>query len=193
MHRNTYGAAYQPAIESALHAGPQQAWEFMTDRWLVSPDHRVLRRIADPDDPEHQCTHHLLKAIASQYSDLATLADQRNAGRLIRLVMRGEQVNVDGEQFRLDLRQRTRLLLAGLLYTLRNDRVHGSMPSPFTSSAATLKTYTLPHYAFAVTYFLFLVTAVERGHVQISAQTLTRNLQANLSIAQSVMDRHWQG
>jgi hypothetical protein len=182
------------AIDAVTFALPQQATEFFLRRWVgPEPDYnvRVRNRIQNAcSRTEAPLT--LRQAIIEKYS-LGDLAQQRKAGRLLGRAMRGEPVDVLGRGIALSVSDRALLVLSGICYTLRNDRFHGGVPSPFTSSAATLKTFTLPYFAFATTYYLYMSTALRRGLLdsEITSAALRDNLVQNLAAAEIAMGRHW--
>jgi len=181
------------AVECATRALPQQALEFLVTRWIDGALDgnklalRLARGGAAIGGPAELREH-----LRSQY-DLREMGDRRKAARLLLLVMRGKSVTVSGSPIELSVNDRALILFSGLLFGLRNDRAHGVVPSPFTSSAATLRTYALPYYAFVATYHLYMTTALRRGHLgpEITADVLQQNLESNLDAARAVLGRHW--
>lgn len=188
---------YRPAMLALIDNSPQQLWEFVLKHVLCDSTGQAARRLLNPkgSPPEDDHITRLFSVLISRYAlDEQPTADQlRKASRLLRLVMRGtDGVEVNGE--RLDVREVDRIFiyLSGCLYTLRNTRFHGSMPSPFTSSEATLDTFTLPYHAFLSAYFLYLLTAKERGHLPTAtADQIGANAVTNLDRARTAMKRHW--
>lgn len=181
------------AVEVATCALPQQALEFLVARWIegAAEGNKLSRRLAKAGSAFGGAGS-LREHLRGQY-DLSDMQHRRKAARLLFLMMRGRPVIVSGIPFKLSANDRAIVLMSGLLFGLRNDRAHGAVPSPFTSSAATLRTYTLPYYAFVTTYYLYMVTALRRGHLgsEFTVDALRRNLGGNLDAARAVMGWHW--
>lgn len=187
------GADEAHAMDLAIAALPQQALEFLIARWIDGPTdgNKLSRRLANAGSTGSRLS--LLRELLRAQYDLSDLQDRRKAARLLLLAMRGETINLQGTRLELSADDRVLVLVSGLLFDLRNVRAHGAVPSPFTSSAASLRTFTLPYYAFVITYFLYMTTAIRRGHLgsHVTAAALRTNLLENLAAARDVMGRHW--
>lgn len=190
----SFGVEEFSAMRIVNKGMPQQAAEFLVAKWIATPkEDRLVRRVKAANVGSLALVE--LRARLREQYDFADPSDRRKAARLLLIAMREERVEVSHIQIELTPADRAVILVSGLLYGLRNERVHGAAPSPFTSSAATLQTFTLPHYAFVTTYFLYMTTARRRGHLGqgIDASALQQNLVANLDSARGFMGRHWTG
>lgn len=178
------------SMDVAIAALPQQALEFLIAQWVDGPEdgNKLARRLANAGT---HLSH--LRGLLRDHYDLLDLQDRRKAARLLLLAMRGETVDLRGARLELTANDRVLVLVSGLLFGLRNVRAHGAVPSPFTSSAASLRTFTLPYYAFVITYYLYMTTAFRRGHLgsHVTSAELSANLLENLAAARDVMGRHW--
>ncbi|GAA3014197.1 hypothetical protein [Streptomyces fulvorobeus] len=116
----------------------------------------------------------------------------RRGAMLLRRALNGETLDVAETQISLSLHARMRILLCGLLYTVRNERYHGESFSPFYSSAASIKTYTHPHYLFLAAYALVhLVWAHTNNSYAPSLDAVEENTVTNLREARALYARHW--
>lgn len=135
---------------------------------------------------------YLIRYLNDRYS--ANEPDIRRKGAmLLRRAIQGEELTLGERQMTLSLNARSAMLLHGLLYTSRNERVHGESFSPFVSSTASIKTYTHPYFSFLASYSLLLcVWAAEHESKSVNDVALVRaNLKRNLDAAADVFGRHW--
>lgn len=127
------------------------------------------------------------KKYAAPDSDTA-----RRGAALLRRALAGETLDIAGTQVTLSLPARLRILLSGLLYTSRNERYHGESFSPFYSSAASIKTYTHPHYLFLASYALVHFLWAHSGHPYApTLDAVEENTATNLREARTLYARHW--
>ncbi len=70
---------------------------------------------------------------------------------------------VDGVSITSTSILRLRLLLMGIIYSLRNDSAHGSGMASTKSSKTSLKRYALNHYCFLVTYTLLMFVFISES------------------------------
>ena len=113
---------------------------------------------------------------------------------LLRLAMQGDTLTLgDVGEFRLETTSRARILISLFLYTTRNERFHGSSFSPFFSSAASLRTYTHPYFAFLASYYLLLSLWLEKRPLVMGVDLdgLIESLDDNLKMAFEIFGRHW--
>ncbi|WP_431781580.1 hypothetical protein [Streptomyces chumphonensis] len=116
----------------------------------------------------------------------------RRGAMLLRRALSGERLDVGGTPVALSPQARLRILLCGLLYTARNERYHGESFSPFYSSAASIKTYTHPHYLFLAAYALVhLVWAHDQHPYGPSVDAVEENTVLNLREARALYTHHW--
>lgn len=150
-------------LDLLLSSIPVQSCEYFTQRilrdWQIAGTdyHRIWNRLTNPAG-KHPIFELLLPEIAAKYSaPNPTPGDMRKASTLMRLVLKGDEVNLNGKLFVVPRSERISFLLNALLYTFRNDRFHGNIQPPFKSSLGTLKTYAHAHYCLIWAHFLFLV------------------------------------
>ncbi|MEV7466715.1 hypothetical protein AB0O20_09410 [Streptomyces kronopolitis] len=116
----------------------------------------------------------------------------RRGAALLRRALTGETLDIAGTQVTLSFPARLRILLSGLLYTSRNERYHGESFSPFYSSAASIKTYTHPHYLFLAAYALVHLLWAHSGHPYApTLDAVEENTTTNLHEARTLYARHW--
>lgn len=119
---------------------------------------------------------------------------RRKGALLLRRALRGETLVLGGVAgFRLETTSRARVLVSLFLYTTRNERFHGTSFSPFVSSAASLRTYTHPFFAFLASYYLLLSLWLERrpGAIRADLDALLVSLDDNLITARGIFGTHW--
>ncbi len=154
------------AIDESLSALPLQSCKFLAKRILHSFDPaatnerqrgRVAKRILlYPRNT--QMVRHFLDALAKKFGHGTVPAvGVRKAGIVARKMMAGSEIELFGTKFVFSTEVRLSFLLNGFLYIYRNERLHGTKPSPFISSKATIKTFTLAHSAFLMTHLLLLL------------------------------------
>ncbi|MEV1047714.1 hypothetical protein [Streptomyces sp. NPDC049916] len=118
----------------------------------------------------------------------------RRGAMLLRRALTGESLDITGTRVGLSLPARFRILLSGLLFTARNERYHGESFSPFYSSAASIKTYTHPHYLFLTAYTLVhFVWAHSNHRYAPPLDAVEENAVVNLREARTLYAGHWTG
>ena len=136
----------------------------------------------------------LVKVLEARYGRLGTPSTDRKGAMFLRKCLHGDEMEIgEPRKLKLTTRARMHLTTSGLLYTLRNERIHGQSFSPFISSAATIKTYTPTHYAFIVAYASLHSTWLRLfpSDLSFSAVDLEENVQQNLARAVKIYGRHW--
>jgi len=83
-------------------------------------------------------------------------SDQRKAGRLLKLVFSGNEVELDGIKFQISEKQLSIFLVKVVLANSRNERFHGGVFPPFRSSVAKLETYAHAYFLLHISYALLL-------------------------------------
>lgn len=186
----------QSAIVERLCANfPVQSCEYLFGR-LVSDalDHSIERGLANrilhsTDDQIRLLVEHLRVTYGRGSAE-----SRRKGALLLRRALRGETL-VLGEiaEFRLEVTSRARVLVSLFLYTVRNERFHGASFSPFISSAASLRTYTHPFFAFLASYYLLLSLWLEwrPGAIRMDLDALVASLDENLITSHGVFGTHW--
>lgn len=175
---------------------PVQACEYLFKRLVADvvanvADARLVNRIVGLNDVKiDQFLHFLRLNYGAGSADL-----QRKGALLLRRALRGDELQLGGIfGFSLDVRSRARMLMSLFLYTARNDRFHGESFSPFISSAASLRTYTHPYFAFLASYYLLLCVWVATCPEVLScdAAAIHSSLDENLNSAMDCFGRHWE-
>lgn len=83
-------------------------------------------------------------------------ADQRKAGRLLKLIFSGNEVEIAGDKFSFSNEELTKFLIKVILANSRNERFHGGVFPPFRSSSAKMATYAHAYYLLHISYGLLL-------------------------------------
>lgn len=194
-----------PGIVAAICGGvPVQTCEWAYTRLVVeflegNADAGLAKRV------ENQATAivtELLEVMRKKYG-VASLSKRREGAMFLRGALKGETLSIEEDKdlgiepnpvFRLDESSQAQILGLLVLYTLRNERIHGSSFSPFLSSYASLKTYTHPYFAFLATYYLLVgLWLARRPEVLIiSKAEILASFNANLQEALRVFGRHWE-
>lgn len=79
----------------------------------------------------------------------------RKSSQLLQLVLKGEEVDVNGHHYQLGFEARMEYVLSCILYANRCERFHGDYFSPFKSDRATMDTYAFSYYLLAFCYIYF--------------------------------------
>lgn len=85
----------------------------------------------------------------------------RKVAMLLQLILKGEEVEVNGTKYQLPFEKRLEFMLSCVLYTYRCERFHGDYFSPFKSDRADLDTYAFSYYLLSFCY-IYLWTLVCR-------------------------------
>lgn len=161
-------AILKSAFEELSNIIPLQATEFLikrifetTSNAIKSQQTQIRERVTDSLGAD------LYVAIENKYGGANFSAEnQRKAALLLKTIISGKEVNISGKKFKLDTDEIMKLLINGLLYTYRNERFHGDAFSPFKSSKADMKTYSVSYYYLITTYF-FIVCLIYKNYETI--------------------------
>jgi hypothetical protein len=182
-------------VSALLDSAPVQTCEYLYKRLAPHLQDwangnyagKVLTRLSSNAAPD---VVPLLQALSAR--QVAGVGEREQA-MFLRLALRGISLTGGHPVVQLGLPGRVHLLLAGLLYTARNDRFHGESFSPFVSSAASIKTYAHPHYLFLAAYGVLNGLWLEdpsRSSL-LTADDVVLNITDNINSAQAVFGRHW--
>ncbi len=116
-------------------------------------------------------------------------ANQRKAGSLIQLILKGVAVVVSGQHCQATEVERIGILSTLILPSMRNDRFHGSVFPSFRSSSYQLKHYAGSQFASTTTLMLVLTSISERWPTCISAVTTADTVQRNVELFQRLFAR----
>ena len=118
----------------------------------------------------------------------------RDGALLLRHGLRGDSVHMGNHNsLCLDEEARALILIPLYLYSARNDRFHADFSSPFISSVATVRTYTLPYHAFMVAYHMLLEIWLRKRPNVVSGNvdSLFALLDQNLVYMRDLFGKHW--
>jgi len=109
-------------------------------------------------------------------------SDQRKAGRLLKLVFSGNEVELDGVKFHLSQKELSIFLVKVVLTNSRNERFHGDVFPPFRSSVAKLETYAHAYFLLHISYALLLDVFLYRGYGVTDATSVDGIMSDNAGI-----------
>lgn len=109
-------------------------------------------------------------------------ADQRKAGRLLKLVFGGEEVELKGVKFSFSQDSLTKFLVKVVLANSRNERFHGSVFPPFRSSSAKLSTYAHAYFLLHLSYSLLLEVFLYRNYGVVAAGHVKDGIKHNANL-----------
>ncbi|MDC4552782.1 hypothetical protein NQ784_18025 [Acinetobacter baumannii] len=115
-------------------------------------------------------------------------ADQRNAGRLLKIIFSGNEIEIKGVKFLIEEKNLAVFLLKVVLANSRNERFHGNVFPPFRSSVARLETYAHAFYLFHISYALLMDVFLYRNYGVIDSSTVELNMQKNTEIFSTLFD-----
>lgn len=122
---------------------------------------KVLNRIiTNADNTKIQEYEDLLIDIINKY-DYSNDSDRRKAARLYKIIFTQDEVNINNRIVSIDKKLRLSLLLSGVIYSLRNDALHGSSMSSTKSSKTDLVRYANNYYCFLSIYTLLMLLLIE--------------------------------
>lgn len=87
----------------------------------------------------------------------------RQSALLYRKIFANNTIVVDGTTFNITDNLRLHLLVSGIIYSLRNDSLHGSSMSSTKSSKTTPKRYAMNYYCYLATYTLLMLLLVDKS------------------------------
>lgn len=164
-------------FESLSKVIPMQTCEFVAKRIFTSkitPDNHAdafLKRVRN-------CIGiNLYNDFLSKYESLWLISPsetQRKSAGLLRKLMLGEIITLDGNNYQFTNEQCSRFLISIVMPQYRNERFHGTTVPPFRSSSAKLKTYAHAYYLFFVAYGLLLEVFLYRSFDVITQDLVTK-------------------
>ena len=169
---------------------PVQTCEYLFKRLVIEKnDNGAYRRVTENKDIAK-----LLNYMEDKYN-VASNTDRRNGAILFRKVLQREKnlIVASDTSFQLEECSLSLLLLSGVLYTNRNDRIHGNSFSPFVSSVASLRTYAHSYFAFVSTYYILLNMWLQQHSDVINGgeEFIRKSLNRNITVAKQMFGRHW--
>lgn len=109
-----------------------------------------------------QAYHDLVGFIINKY-DCRVYEDRRKASSLCRRIFIKDTIKTDSGVVNIDNKLRLQFLLSGIIYTSRNDYLHGSSMAPTKSSTTSLETYASNYYCFLSLYTLLMLLLIENS------------------------------
>ena len=109
-------------------------------------------------------------------------ADQRKAGRLLKLVFGGTEVELGDAKFSFSQDSLTKFLVKVVLANSRNERFHGSVFPPFRSSSAKLSTYAHAYFLLHLSYSLLLEVFLYRNYGVVDAIRVKDGIKHNANL-----------
>lgn len=201
------------SVSKLLAAAPVQTWEDVSKNLVsdVIDDYddngklisgkqarHVARVIRFPDNSSLNELEKLLVDLRRRHAPVGQIdaEGQRKCALFLRKLFRNEldesRTTIRGA-FTLSDEDRLHFLVSGVMYTYRNQRFHGSRPSPFFTSAATLKTYAHSYFMFLCAYSFLLIAIYLQAKVQFSANELGENISKNVDALVAFFGRHMNG
>ena len=111
----------------------------------------------------------------------------RKAALLLQLILKGEEVEVNGSKYQLAMEKRLEFMLSCVLYTYRCERFHGDYFSPFKSDRANLDTYAFSYYLLSFCY-IYLWILIHR-HCETYNLGEICSLDSIMTAAKNMQDR----
>ena len=85
------------------------------------------------------------------------------AGKVYKKIFTQNSITLDDRRISIDNKFRLNLLISGILYTLRNDSLHGSLMSSTKSSKTDIKRYETNYFCFLSMYTLLMLLLIEHS------------------------------
>lgn len=123
----------------------------------------------------------------NRYSDTI-----RKASLLYRYILKNDSVLIGVETYSISLKDRLHILVSGLLYTLRNDIMHGSSISITKSSKTTLGTYAVNYFGFLIIYYLLLFLVIKKFSPDYPTdiyEKLADNIEININLYKQLFEK----
>jgi len=159
-------------VNQVLTVVPLQTWEFVVksikENWdtskTLNDQSGLIKRVLYVDDSANRQSNliNLFEEIKNQYFADYDAKKQRNAACFLRHYFNGQTMNIGGNSFSTNNKEKMIILFSCLLYEFRNSRTHAEAISPFKSSKATISTYMHCHLSFLVAYIGLLFTGMEK-------------------------------
>lgn len=176
-----------------IELAPLQICEFAANRILnakIGSDHtdtQLIKRGKDAlgaDFFEAFCNKYSLATNSQVYDEKAK--NQRKAGGLIRLVLRGEEVIIDGVKFEGNSIDRIGILSTFILPSIRNDRFHGNVFPSFRSSKYKLKNFAGSQFACTTSFLLVLLSIYSRWPTSVTPEIIQKTIDDNVFVFNKV-------
>lgn len=138
------------AVCSLFKSIPMSAAAYIFKR--QKEKNNVFRRLTHDENDHPTLMFSFMGEVKNKYEDITDPVVLRKAAAFLRIVFSRNSVIVNSNTYQITNEERLTLLISGLLYTLRNDSLHGSSISATKSSQTTVERYALNYYAFLALY-----------------------------------------
>lgn len=202
IHWSSYFAINQnvkSALYDALASAPVQTFELGAkhtvgsvamlnsqaplDITIQTPQNKRLIRF--PSDNQRGNLKDFLLDASVHFNGVASPENMRKCALLLRRIFSG-QLNPSktavSSAFSISDQEKLHFFVSGIMYTFRNNRFHGSSPSPFTSSVAAMTTYAHTYYMVFVTYSLLIISMSISGSLTVTSNEIEENIRENRNI-----------
>jgi hypothetical protein len=150
----------EKAFNQLFEAIPDATLRFMIVRLFVSRDLSVLSQLSPIRERAKKIlSENLYNAFYETFFEAdggLPYVNQLKAVGMMRSILKGEAVELEGETFKpIELEVRIELLISCVLYVSRCERYHGDYVSQFKSNLAKMVTYHNFYYLLTITDLLF--------------------------------------
>ena len=180
------------AFEKLLSAIPVKACQYLYVRLCErSKDIKPYGRVTTDENGSSSSSStkrkDIVDSIENKYGmDYTRYADTiRKASLLYRYLLKNSSILVDTTTYNITTEDRLHILVSGLLYTLRNDIMHGSSISITKSSKTTLGTYAMDYFAYLLLYYLLVLLIIDKFSVDYPSDIFDRladNIDKNVQL-----------
>lgn len=132
----------------------------------LSPTNKAYKRVTnDINDNCVSARKNIIDSIYVKYGYDTRNYDSsiRHSALLYRKIFEKDTIVIDGITVPITDEFRLHLLLSGIIYSLRNDSLHGSSMSSTKSSKTTPERYALNFYCYLATYTLFMILLIVKS------------------------------
>lgn len=142
---------------------------------------RVTKDIYDHDVVNNKS---VVDAIFHEYGyDPSNFNDSiRQAALLYRKMFFNDSISIRSTAFTITNNLRLHLLLSGIIYSLRNDSLHGSSMSSTKSSQTSPKRYAMNYYCYITTYSLLMIILVKNSILSETEKNLKYTQLKNITL-----------
>lgn len=158
------------------------------------PYKRVTTDISGSETDLSRKRKEIIDAIEVKYgADYNNYAETiRKASLLYRYILKNDSVHID-KNYTITTEDKLDILVSGLLYTLRNDTMHGSSIAITKSSKTTIGIYAIDYYSFLLLYYLLIILIIKRFPQDYSInvyEQLADNILCNIKLFTKIFGKH---
>ncbi len=111
---------------------------------------------------------------------------------MYRYILKNNSVSIDTKIYNITIEDKLHILVSGLLYTLRNDIMHGSSISITKSSKTTLGTYAIDYFSYLLLYYLLILLILNKFSTDYTVDVydkLADNIEINVGLYKQLFGR----